>query len=73
MICPYCNAEMEEGFVYSNATKIGWSKTKRKDWWLFQNDTGDIILGVWEAYRHAGCCKSCGKIIIEFDQDEVVK
>jgi hypothetical protein len=71
MKCPYCNEEMEDGFINANSSKTWWSKIKHFS--IFNNRVGDVILMAGTGYRSAACCRGCGKIIIEFEPDKVVR
>ncbi len=64
MKCPYCNQEMENGFVQS-ARDIFWGGKKHKLFFKPSNDNEFIIADGWNGcVISAYCCRDCEKIII---------
>lgn len=66
MKCPYCNNEMEQGFVQS-ARDIFWSKEKHKVFFNVREGELTIAKGLNGCIRKANCCKICKKIIVDYD------
>lgn len=67
MYCPYCNEEMEKGYIQSPRQKIFWSEEKKK---IFIIPSGlDITLSkgiISTPAVESYICQKCKKIIIEF-------
>ncbi|WP_317856258.1 PF20097 family protein [Chakrabartyella piscis] len=68
MKCPYCNQEMEKGYVQSSHG-VFWSKKKHKA--MFQPNTGKDEFFIAHptmcgAYKEADYCPNCEKIILSF-------
>lgn len=65
MNCPYCNSEMEKGYLQS-PRPVFWSRKSKN---LFTAaGSGDIRLTKWgwNCYNDkAYVCKGCGKMIID--------
>lgn len=65
MTCPYCNNEMEKGYIQSR-DGLGWSPNKRLiaalSGALSEQELGKIAV----AYR----CKACKKIVIDYADSE---
>lgn len=61
MVCPYCNNEMEKGYIQSR-DGLGWSPKKRMiaalSGTLSEQELGRAAV----AYR----CKACEKLIIDY-------
>jgi hypothetical protein len=66
MECPFCNKEMENGFVQSGK-EIFWGDKKHKVF-CFPHDEGEFSLadGWNSAVINACCCRDCKKIIIDY-------
>ena len=61
MKCPYCNKEMEKGYIQSKHG-LGWNRKKR---------VLAVILGAVMTMSLAACGSSdAGKIIIDYNQQE---
>lgn len=71
MDCPYCNSEMEKGYINTDGRYIAWRKEKHESAKVKKNEEG-IQLG--KKYvsacnlENAYCCKTCKKIIIEYTE-----
>lgn len=64
MKCPYCNSEMEKGYIQSN-DGLGWNRKKRL-LAIFSASVADQELGrCLTAYR----CEACEKIVIDYSID----
>ena len=66
MICPYCNANMEKGYLQSSHQAI-WSGKKKKICFL-PDEEGDIKVtkGIWNgSFADAWVCRKCGKMIVD--------
>ena len=61
MICPYCNFEMEKGYIQSR-DGLGWSPKKimiaALSGMLAEQELGKSVI----AYR----CKACEKLVIDY-------
>lgn len=70
MNCPYCNKEMEKGFIQS-PHEINWSPKK---YFCNSSDIHSdmIVLGesnfIKGSSTIAYCCRFCKKIIIDYDE-----
>jgi hypothetical protein len=68
MLCPYCNKEMENGYIQSG-TIIIWTPKKHKISLLPRNDGRDIHLAkkpLGGATVYAYRCNDCKRIIINY-------
>ena len=68
MNCPYCEAEMEQGFVQSSRGFI-WSKSKRKLFFLAGDDDIDLTSSsnfLTGSRAVAYLCRRCKKITIDY-------
>ena len=66
MICPYCNVNMEKGYLLS-AHPAFWSERKKK-LFFHPDDEGDIAVtkGIWNgSFADAWVCRKCGKMIVD--------
>ena len=69
MKCPYCEAEMEQGFIQSSRGLI-WSKSKKTLFFLADDDDIDLTssLNFLSGSRAvAYLCRRCKKITIEYN------
>ena len=72
MKCPYCNEEMEKGYIKSSHF-IHWGKEKElglvlDDIKLSPNGLKEGITGFFEGHFVEAChCSGCNKIIIELE------
>lgn len=66
MNCPYCNREMDKGFITSDARFMAWRKERYES--AFVRKGADGIQLSWEAsaISRAYCCKACRKIVIDY-------
>lgn len=73
MKCPYCNQEMENGYITSDANFIAWRKEKHESAWVRKGEGIQLarnILGGAVSVNNAYCCNSCKKIVIDYSQEE---
>ena len=65
--CPYCNHELEEGYLISNGQRLLFSDKKMK--LLYTVDGNDILLDKhkFAAYHKAYVCRNCKKIIMDYE------
>lgn len=63
MKCPFCDNEMENGYIQS-ARDIFWGRKKHK--LFFMNDEISIASGWNGSTKEAYACKVCQKIIIDY-------
>ncbi len=75
MRCPYCNQEMKTGFVQS---RVSWfTETRHSLFWWEGPRRGDIpingnpIMGAGGPAVAAAYCKTCQKVIIQLQGDEL--
>ena len=67
MTCPYCETEMEQGFIQGIRGVI-WSKYKKRLFLIAEDDDIDIATGFWFGSYAAAChCRKCKKIIIDYN------
>lgn len=73
MKCPYCDQEMEAGYIVSDArSAIAWRKDKYES--AVVKDKEGIQLARQYFFRsalsvgNAFCCKKCNKIIIDYSE-----
>lgn len=66
MKCPYCGAEMEQGYVQS-ARGIFWSTKRRKLFILPTYEDVEIAPMSWtaSANENSYLCRKCNKVIID--------
>ncbi|HAZ36522.1 MAG TPA: hypothetical protein DCY71_01550 [Clostridiaceae bacterium] len=78
MRCPYCNQEMDKGFIHNPKHVVSWYPEGSKvSFWSYYDpdyDTEAIRLtssgSVWEvSVATAHICKRCKKVIIDYDKD----
>lgn len=65
--CPYCNDELEKGYLITNGRRLIFSDQK---WKLFYTvEDNEILLDAHKlaAYHTAYICRNCKKIIIEYN------
>ena len=69
MNCPYCGAEMQEGFIQSK-TQLAWQESEKLTY-----QAGDLFSGiglseVWKLLKgfitKGMICKACRKVIIDY-------
>ena len=69
MNCPYCNEELENGYIKSSHS-VYWGPNRKLG--LVGNDfvlAKPSLKGIFEGlFTEAHCCKKCKKIIISFDE-----
>ena len=72
MICPYCNAEMESGFLQGGHSII-WTPKPHKISLLPRQDGRDVVLAsdpLTSAKAPSYKCDKCRKIIVEYDESD---
>ncbi|RBP61068.1 hypothetical protein DES36_11567 [Alkalibaculum bacchi] len=70
MKCPYCNVEMESGFLQSNSG-IFWSPRKHQVF-ITPTHEDEILLAngfLKGSAVSASCCRNCQKIILDYELD----
>ncbi len=74
MKCPYCNQDMEKGYLVSDATAIAWRKEQYDSARILSKNSDGIQLDrrLMGAARlsNAYCCKSCQKILLDYGVHE---
>ncbi|WP_394926417.1 PF20097 family protein [uncultured Robinsoniella sp.] len=73
MKCPYCNQEMENGYITSDAMAIAWRKEKFESAIVGRGDGVQLrrnFIGVAATIPNSYCCKTCQKIIIDYSEIE---
>lgn len=73
MKCPYCDKEMEEGYITSDARCIAWRKERYESAWVSKKSDGIQLSRTFAgavALDHAYCCKKCKKIIIDYLEEK---
>lgn len=67
MNCPYCNSEMEKGFIQSGRP-VFWAVKKRRIFFLPDNDL-EVTSGFWNGcFATAFLCRNCKKIILDYEK-----
>ena len=67
MKCPYCETEMEQGFI-QGARGVIWSKIKKRLFLVAEDDDIDITSGfLFGSHATACLCRKCKKIIIDYN------
>ena len=67
MNCPYCESEMEQGFI-QGARGVIWSKHKKRLSLLAVDDDIDVTSGFWfGGHADAYLCRNCKKILIDYN------
>ena len=68
MKCPYCDAEMEQGYVQS-AKWVFWTKRIKKVYAILTKDDVEIapVSGLYCVNENSYLCRNCNKIIIDLD------
>ena len=74
MKCPYCNNEMEEGYIQS-PHEISWKKgTKRHVFGRAQFHEGSVVLSELSYMKgsavKAFLCRTCMKVIIDYSEEK---
>ena len=64
MNCPYCEQEMEKGFVQANTSELFWSKNKSKVFFIPSEDDEPLTQNLFVTGIEAHRCYSCKKILI---------
>ena len=68
MYCPFCQGEMETGFLEAGA-KLRWVKKKSRFsrfWSLQKGDVALTSLPVFQIHLPAYICKSCRKVLVDY-------
>lgn len=72
MKCPYCQQDMDIGFITSDARAIAWRKEKYESA-IVKNENGvqlsRNVLGGASTINNSYCCRSCKKIIIDYSEE----
>lgn len=74
MKCPYCNKELQKGYITSDARAIAWRKEKYESSLAGKGDGVQLsrnIMGGAATIPNAYCCKSCEKIIIDYSNNDI--
>ena len=73
MICPYCNNEMEKGFI-QRPQEIAWHKGEKKH--LFgraEFHDGSVVLSELSFMKGSAVtaylCRSCQKVLIDYSEE----
>lgn len=73
MICPYCGAEMEQGYL-QGVNRVAWVKSPRKISLLPK--AGEIMLenNSFKSFLlRAAICKACKKIVVDYADKKIVE
>ena len=71
MKCPYCNQDMEAGFLTSDARCIAWRRERHEPGLVSRNDRHSGVqlarktLGA-AVVENAYCCAACRKIVVDY-------
>lgn len=71
MKCPYCENDMEQGYI-QGPRGVFWSAKGRNFFFFPHRVKGDVVIaGAYEGSsgQNAYLCRSCGKIIIDVKYD----
>lgn len=73
MKCPYCDHEMESGYIVSDARRaIAWRKAKYESAVVKDDDGVQLAKQyLFQSALNVGnsfCCKRCNKIIIDYGE-----
>lgn len=73
MKCPYCNEEMENGYITSDARAIAWRKEKYESAVVRKGDGIQLrnTMGNAATLANSYCCKTCQKIIIDYSEIDI--
>jgi len=70
MTCPYCETEMEHGYIQS-CRGIFWSSTKRTFFFAARKKNGDAVIAPYDPFigstAEAYLCRRCRKIIADWN------
>lgn len=66
--CPYCQKEMQQGYVISNGARLMFSNQKHKFVYSDDNKNNEVMLSIKHlgAYKEAYRCIDCKTIILEY-------
>ncbi|OUQ56954.1 hypothetical protein B5E58_09880 [Tyzzerella sp. An114] len=73
MKCPYCNSEMEQGFLHG-MKRVAWMTKKRKSETALNGD--DIVFedNAFNDFIFSGyICKDCKKMVIDYSDKNIKK
>lgn len=73
MKCPFCNREMENGYLTSDARAIAWRKEKYEPAIIRKGDGIQLArnpFGGAVAIANAFCCQECKRIVIDYSDKE---
>jgi len=69
MKCPYCENEMEQGFIQSGREAF-WTRKKRKWLGMANPDDGDIVIAPLDyffySFAESYLCRRCRKVIYDY-------
>lgn len=71
MKCPYCDEEMEKGYIVSDAMTMAWRKEKHKSARVRGKEDGvQLSRQMFGAsvLDNAYCCKNCKKIVLDYSE-----
>ncbi|TCL41906.1 PF20097 family protein [Harryflintia acetispora] len=69
MKCPFCDREMEKGYITSDGNAIAWRKERHESALVGKGGGVQLswnILGGAAAVKNAYHCKGCEKIVIDY-------
>ena len=69
MKCPYCEKEMEKGYIVTDGLCIAFRKEKFKSAKVGKNEEGIQLAHKYvgaASLENAYCCDSCKKIVLEY-------
>ena len=72
MRCPFCDQEMEEGYILSDACTIAWKKDRYESAVVKNGDGIQLsrkYFGGAASIPKAYCCKACEKIMIDYSEE----
>lgn len=69
MKCPYCNREMESGYIISDGRALAWRKEKYESAIVKQENGIQLSHSFFGAatIKDVYCCKECKKIMFDYD------
>ncbi|MBU9724861.1 PF20097 family protein [Diplocloster modestus] len=73
MKCPFCNREMENGYLTSDARAIAWRKERYQPALIRKGGGIQLArnpMGGAAAIANAFCCQECKKIVIDYSEKE---
>ena len=73
MKCPYCNQDMQKGYITSDARFLAWREEKHESANVKKGDGIQLakkVVGGAATVSDAYCCKACRKIVIDYAKTE---